>query len=246
MNVSHPVQLLVGSLAVVRQAAEELLQKSVCQSGGCKVCVQCRMIADRRHFQLCWLVPEGHLYTRAELDSVLERSTMLLDPDEQFFTVIEAAELLSTATATMLLKLLEEPLPGHIFLLLTEQRDLVLPTIVSRSVERSYAGVLPYERKDIIELLLRPTWSSIASSLKKIEQAGLLEQGTRGLLDELLRVLMQQDAPWTEVLEVMQAYDTLPLPGAGKLFWRNFLIQRVITHENANITPRSAVARPRS
>ncbi len=65
--------------------------------------------------------------------------------------------------------------------------------------------MLPYERKDIIELLLRPTRSSIASSLKKIEQAGLLEQGTRGLLDELLRVLVQQNAPGIEVLEVMQA-----------------------------------------
>ena len=93
-------------------------------------------IENRCHPDVVYLEPEGKSRT-IHTDSMRER---LIGPmSATAFSggwkvgVIVGADRLETAAANSFLKLLEEPTPKTMFLLLTDRPDAILPTIVSRT-----------------------------------------------------------------------------------------------------------------
>jgi DNA polymerase-3 subunit delta' len=100
----------------------------------CGYCVPCKRIDERKHADVSTI-------RRSSESDVIHRDQILdmqhsanLPPYEGNYRVyiIDGAESLSTEAANALLKNLEEPVLGVIFLLLTENEELVLPTIRSR------------------------------------------------------------------------------------------------------------------
>lgn len=107
--------------------------------------------------------------------------------------LLHPAEALNTAAANSLLKMLEEPPPHTIFLLITNSLDRLLPTILSRC--RKFAMAMP-DRQQALQWL----------SMQKVKDAEgwLAEQGgaplaafdasrddSREAMDDLLRQLAQ-------------------------------------------------------
>lgn len=65
--------------------------------------------------------------------------------------VIDDADLMTTVTANSLLKLLEEPRPHQIFILVTASLHKILITIRSRAAKFHFSGLKPEEVKQIVK-----------------------------------------------------------------------------------------------
>lgn len=98
---------------------------------GC-FCIDCRRIKQHQHPYLHWICPEKD-YTVDEVEVIFDKVRFALEDNERFFFVLEKAQTLNPATANRLLKVLEEPPRGYVFILLTTNKNAILPTILSRS-----------------------------------------------------------------------------------------------------------------
>ena len=97
-------------------------------------CASCKRIDDRKHADVS-IIKKSSESDVIHRDQILDmQRSANLPPYEGKYRVyiVDGAELLSTEAANALLKNLEDPVLGVIFLLLTANEELVLPTIRSR------------------------------------------------------------------------------------------------------------------
>ncbi|MDQ3646739.1 MAG: DNA polymerase III subunit delta' [Actinomycetota bacterium] len=100
---------------------------------GCGECSRCLRVMRRRFPDVQHVVPEGPL-----IPVDLIRETVLPEAARSTFEgrykvfIIEEADKMNEAAQNALLKTLEEPVPGTVFILITDQLDEVLETIQSR------------------------------------------------------------------------------------------------------------------
>jgi len=98
--------------------------------GQCRICLQIVDDACRDLFLLNGA--EGAI----SIDTVREVRAVLGDPPAgrgPRVVILAEAQALGDAAANALLKSLEEPRPGNVFVLLAPSREILLPTLVSRS-----------------------------------------------------------------------------------------------------------------
>jgi DNA polymerase-3 subunit delta' len=112
---------------VARRLIDAFLMRLCCKNGGCGACVDCRKVL------------EGHVdILRLTAPKVTELRDALAFVAEQPYeaprkvVVIEGADDMPAAAANSLLKTLEEPPSGTVFLLSARSACGVLPTIASR------------------------------------------------------------------------------------------------------------------
>lgn len=134
----------VGKGAVSRAFAQAAmcLQPTHSPFDSCGVCDSCRRFDNGTHPELMTVAPAGEqiqiwqLWTREGrpargiLSDTLNYSPLL---GKRRVYLIEQAETLNESAANSLLKVLEEPPPYAVFILLAPHPARVLPTIVSRS-----------------------------------------------------------------------------------------------------------------
>ncbi len=131
--------LLAGPTGVGKtEAASAFAAGLVCPQGGCGRCNTCRRIQEGIHPDVEWIAPEGNFY---RLEEVQERITRHVayrpyeaDSRARVYVITEAMSKRGAhgEPANHLLKTIEEP-PRHVyFLLVTDQPQDMLPTIVSR------------------------------------------------------------------------------------------------------------------
>ena len=149
----------VGKLTLAR----EIAQAVNCLRGPsspCGECAQCRRIADGHHadvrvvdIEFSRKVEERNTVTTITIGSIRElERTVNLNPFEGSRTVIiiDGAATMTVDAANALLKTLEEPPPGVLFLLLTDDEDSLLSTIRSRC---QALPLLPMSRAQMLEFL---------------------------------------------------------------------------------------------
>ena len=140
-QVAH-AYLLVGLPQVGKETlALDLAQALNCtgEEPPCDQCSQCRRIQEGKHADVETLrlesSAEGRPSVEIGIDRVLNvQHSAALPPYEGRCRVyiVDGAELLSLEASNALLKSLEEPVPGVVFLLLTADEEAVLPTVRSR------------------------------------------------------------------------------------------------------------------
>jgi DNA polymerase III delta prime subunit len=117
----------------------------------CGDCYACRSIASGNQPEFVLIRPKGQDIKAEQFDEDLDgMRTASLHPvhlPRRIF-VIDEAHALNTTTANQLLKLLEEPPQGTIFILCTDQPDKLLPTIRSRGVPFTLAPLARWELED--------------------------------------------------------------------------------------------------
>lgn len=116
--------------------ARELAKALFCQTKGeaCDVCNPCRKVDSGRHPDLHWVAPlEGKRDIAKRQIQELEDKAYLkpLEANRRVF-VLEGADKMTEEASNCLLKTLEEPPPGTLFLLTTTSAPSLLPTILSR------------------------------------------------------------------------------------------------------------------
>lgn len=110
-------------------------------------------------------------------------------------TLIESAQDLNEESSNALLKIIEEPSPGNIFILTTDNPKSLLPTITSRAQQLQ---VFPLSL-DQTQLYLDGKYS-----ISKIENAWMLSQGGAGLMLALLN--NQDDHPLKQSIDSAKKY----------------------------------------
>ncbi|MFO8101269.1 MAG: DNA polymerase III subunit delta' [Dehalococcoidia bacterium] len=141
-RLSHAYLLLgprhVGKMTLALSLARALNCTS--EDSPCGECSSCRRISGGNHpdvllIQLDETAPEQLSRKAIGIDQIreMQRSVNLNSYEGGYrIVIIDGAEYMSEGAANSLLKTLEEPPPNTVFLLLTAEEDMLLPTIHSR------------------------------------------------------------------------------------------------------------------
>jgi DNA polymerase-3 subunit delta' len=158
-RLSHAL-LLCGPAGLGKQQfalkfAQALLCSHPSEAGqSCGTCQHCHLIQAGNHPDLQWISPEeGSKSGEIKIESIRElTSSAALTAHSAKYKVIgiQPAHRMTHGAANSLLKTLEEPTPGTVMLLLTDQPARLLPTIRSRCQSVVFQ---PPQRKQALEWL---------------------------------------------------------------------------------------------
>ena len=117
----------------------------------CGRCPTCMRIASGDHPDIVWIKPEKN--RSVKIDQVRGvKETLSLKPYESKMNVcvIEDAHLMTRDASNALLKVLEEP-PGHsVIILVTNKKELLLETVISRCAEVRFRSLSVEDTRDSI------------------------------------------------------------------------------------------------
>lgn len=134
-NSSIPSNILVGDEIQAQQIIFEKIQREFCNQKEFSLscfCNECRKIKNKQHPSVIWIEPEKK-YLLSDLSVIFEKIRFSLESGKKFFFVLTKTHNLTPVCANKLLKTLEEPPPGYMFFLLSNNENSILPTIRSRS-----------------------------------------------------------------------------------------------------------------
>jgi DNA polymerase III subunit delta' len=98
----------------------------------CESCTNCRRINNGNHPDVHMVEPDGLSIKKQQIqDLQVEFSKKGVESSKKVYNIIHADKM-STGASNSLLKFLEEPNAGTVAILLTEQPQQILPTILSR------------------------------------------------------------------------------------------------------------------
>lgn len=196
----------VGKMTLARALGATLLCKGAASARPCGTCLSCRKLASGNHPDFLLVAPEsasGNL----RIDQIRGCERFLsLTPNESAHKVvlIDAFDAATTNAANALLKTLEEPPAYAHIVLIAQDADLLLPTIVSRSQQ---INLRPLSRQRVAEAL-RSRWGASEAQAGRLARisGGRIGWAVRAITDPayqqrmedalaLLFDLLQQDLP---------------------------------------------------
>lgn len=233
-----PSQVWIGPAAELQLQVTKFLQNQFCINGACGHCAVCRQIVANEFPQILWLEPDGQ-YKVEQIREVLSRLSLRLGSDEKFYIVFSAAHCLNTSSANSLLKVIEEPPMGYNFIFLVARKELVLPTILSRSQIKNF-----YNGGEVAKHPLFSLFTGDKVLTNPVEFIALIDQ-QKDLNDQLSCELLDQIyGYWLAKLHksylvdpaersfIQTRVDCLqnqlnypPMSGSSKLFWKNLYMQ---------------------
>lgn len=231
----NPVQLWVGEATALHDEAIRFAQTIDALCNGCRVCISCRIIAQRQSPKLIWLTPGPHGHTKESLDEGL--APLQFTIDSAHVLVITSAELLPPAAANRLLKPLEEPPPDWHILLLTDRPTALLATVRSRCIMRIFttqdSHTVHAHEHPTIAWLTHPTKNDFAAACAAVETLPKTPAETIHLFEEVVahwharatRTPEQREPHPQAILPLLiQMGSTPPSPGGTVYFWRLVII----------------------
>ena len=186
-RASH-AYLFLGALGAGKlDAAWALAQAFLCEQDGCGSCDGCVRVARHTHPDVHYYTPESATgYLIAQTRELLDDVPLAPIRAKAKVYIIDRAEQLRANTANALLKTLEEPPEGVMFILLGTSADVMLPTIVSRCQCVPFRLVSPAVAAQAVS---RATGQDPARCRMAVAVAG---SPTRGI--EFLKSAERQDA----------------------------------------------------
>lgn len=136
-KISHAYLIETNGYYRAFEFALALTKALVCpynytNSNNCTECAQCRAIDDNNFIELKIIKPDGEWIKKEQLDELqLLFSKKALIGNKKIY-IIDQIEKLNVTSANSILKFLEEPEEGIIAILLCENINKILSTIVSR------------------------------------------------------------------------------------------------------------------
>lgn len=132
-KVSHAYLFVGPEGCGQKDVATALAKCLVCAKGGCNACEECVRVDRHTHPDVYWLAPEGASgYVIDQIRTLISGVTLKPARSNAKIYILENAETLTGSCANALLKTIEEPPAGVMFILMARTVDSVLPTIASR------------------------------------------------------------------------------------------------------------------
>lgn len=151
-RLSHAYLFVGAPGSGMLEAAYAVAQAAVCPNGGDGSCDECIRVAHHTHPDVRYLSPQsvtGYLVSQVrELTQDVSRAPIRARAKVY---ILDNAGLLRGAAANALLKTLEEPPAGVMFILIARSVASVLPTIVSRCQQIPFAIVSPDAAQRAVE-----------------------------------------------------------------------------------------------
>ena len=241
MKTLIPAQLFVGTQETLEEKTEFFLQQFFCleknKSSSC-YCNECRKIKNRQHESIIFINPEKD-YKVKDIEIIFEKINILLDENQKFFFILEKAQTLNLATANKLLKALEEPPSGYYFILQTNNKNSILPTIISRCHIVTFSKQQEINTNHpITSFFYKQNLLSPAEFDKQLRTQALTDSQSIDLLNEMINYHSLQIISFykknsfgqdiqhnKKVLEFLKKQLKIaPRSGSSKLFWKNIYI----------------------
>ena len=129
----------------------------------CYKCEDCLAIMENRHLNIYYVEPFGQNIKKEQIIALQEEfSKTSLLPGPRIYIINEADKMNSSA-ANSLLKFIEEPNSDIYGILITEHKENILPTIVSRSMVVAFSELDKKRQNAIIENL-NPNFQTIMTT----------------------------------------------------------------------------------
>lgn len=155
--------LFVGPSGIGKiKATYAMIQQALCekkQTEACGQCGSCVRVSQKQHESVLHIKAEGALIKVDQAHEILH-FCQLRSLSKKRFVLIEDAEKLGAATANILLKTLEEPPTGTVFIMTAASTTSVLSTIRSRSKVFKFN---PLTIEDMKSHQVGPEWAIMAS-----------------------------------------------------------------------------------
>lgn len=192
-----------------RTAARALACALMCEDGGCGACPACSRVKRGSHADVREIAPSGaatYLVEQVRDELVPDMWLAPADGPVKVY-IIDRADTMNDASANAFLKTLEEPPPRVVIVLMTDDFDAVLPTVVSRCQVVRFAAVPPSRA---VALLARRTGAGEDEALAALAASGgvlpravefLESPGRRDARDRALAVL--RDLPVMDGRDVL-------------------------------------------
>jgi DNA polymerase-3 subunit delta' len=191
-----------GKFAAAKEFAKALNCLDPQDYDSCGGCSVCHKLEEGLHPDLIHVGSDG---VSIKIEQIRElRKRFRFRPFEGKFRVviIQEAQKLLEAAANALLKILEEPPKGNVFILLTPEPQMLLPTIVSRCCQVRFQ---PFEDEIVAQYLARE------GGLPRDEAARIARLAAGSI--EKARWLTEEDkvASWKEVIGRLENLDRLSI-----------------------------------
>jgi DNA polymerase III subunit delta' len=172
----------VGKLHVARVFAAALN----CPAGGDGTCDTCRRVLRGVHPDVHLVMPEGDNLLVDDVRAVREEASRSHHEAPVAVFILDESDRMTDAAANALLKVLEEPQAGVVFVLIARSTEALLSTIPSRARTLAFASLPPAELAGalVAELGVAPeqaAWAAAASH-------GRLSRARALLTDEAVRL----------------------------------------------------------
>ena len=136
-NISH-AYLLEGDRAIDKLSLAETFAKAIlCEKGegdSCECCPSCRKISHGNHEDLIYLKAEGNSIKDESVEALQSKIRKKPYAGDRNVVILQDADTMTLRAQNRLLKTLEEPAPGAVLILLSENMENLTRTILSRCV----------------------------------------------------------------------------------------------------------------
>jgi DNA polymerase III subunit delta' len=142
----------------------------------CETCLNCKRVNHGNHPDVHLLEPDGLSIKKGQIKALQEEFSKAGMESKKKFYLISHADKMTTNAANSLLKFLEEPNSQTVAILMTEQIQQILPTILSRCQTLSFQ---PLSAQGMLEKLVelgvkREQAPLLASMTSNIDEAIVL------------------------------------------------------------------------
>lgn len=152
-RLSHAYLFVGAPGSGMLEAAYAVAQCVVCPNGGDADCDECIRIAHRTHPDVRYLKPESATgYLVSQVRDLIADVPLAPVRSKSKVYIVDSAGLLRGAAANALLKTIEEPPEGVMFILMARSVASVLPTIASRCQQIPFTIALPDAAEKAVEL----------------------------------------------------------------------------------------------
>lgn len=138
----------IGKKTLALSFAKSILCKEI-EEGFCGVCSTCKRFDKETYSEFIGFFDNGEKIKIADIRRIIEEENFKRYEGDYRIIFIENGERMTLEASNALLKVLEEPIPGTIFLFTVNNKDEILTTILSR-VEKYYLSILKEKDLDTI------------------------------------------------------------------------------------------------
>ncbi len=184
----------------------------------CGLCSQCQRIDDGNFTELKIISPDGSWIKKEQLEELQKQfSTKAIESKNKIY-IINDAEKMNASAANSILKFLEEPEPGIIAILITDNMYQLLDTIISRCQVISLAKIKQSDRKNSssvttlekIGFFLSKTgddYQNFVNSDDKKDQINHVVQFIRELEINGTEAILKENKLWTSIFRDKEQND---------------------------------------
>lgn len=210
-RVAH-AYMIWGEAGLGKKMMAKAFAKTIqCEVGGqapCGICTSCKQVENENHPDVIYVRHEKPtVFSVEDIRQGLNRSIVIKPyKSEKKIYILEDGELLNVQAQNAMLKTIEEP-PGYaVIIIITNNREVFLPTILSRCVE---LNVLPVSEEEVLKCVKERGFQIEKKERELLYYAGgNIGKAIEFLTDEKAQNLLQ------DVKEVLYG---LPFANSGEI-----------------------------